>query len=65
VRAVVSDPRIKEVYEANLAAAQRNRLAGQITEAVLDTIEHDLKGRAIRRYHEHTHRQQGQMRRAA
>lgn len=52
VRAVTSSPAIRTVYEDNTAAAYRTFLAGRITESELDTLQHGLKQRAIRRLHE-------------
>jgi hypothetical protein len=52
VRAVTRCPAARTIYEDNTAAAYRNFLAGRITESELDTLQHGLKQRAIRRLHE-------------
>jgi hypothetical protein len=52
VRAVTRDPHIRRVYEDNISAAYRTFLAGRITESELDTLQHGLKQRAVRRLHE-------------
>jgi hypothetical protein len=67
VRAVTSDPHVREVYEDNMAGAARNFLAGRISQTELDVLQWMLKQRAVRRYRlnqRHAVRQP-EMRRAA
>jgi hypothetical protein len=67
VRAVTSDPHIREVYEDNAIAATKAHLAGRVNQTELDVLQWMLKQRAVRRHRlnqRHAMRQP-EMRRAA